>query len=74
VREFMVIQEADYSVTIQVVATTAFSEDHRNSILNTVRQNLPGLPLSLQMVDRIVKTKANKWKPVSTHVVREGLG
>jgi phenylacetate-CoA ligase len=74
VREFMVIQEADYSVTIQVVATTAFSEDHRNSILNTVRQNLPGLPLSLQMVDTIVKTKANKWKPVTTHVVREGLG
>jgi phenylacetate-CoA ligase len=73
IREFMVIQESDYSVKIQVVPANTFSEDHRNSILKIVRQNLPGLPLSLYMVNTIPKTKANKWRPVTTHVVREDM-
>jgi phenylacetate-CoA ligase len=69
VREFMVLQEEDYSVEVQIVAGAGFSSESRNLILATIEKNLPGLPVAVVMVDAIPKTRANKWRPVMTRVV-----
>jgi phenylacetate-CoA ligase len=72
VREFMVIQSADYRVAVQVVPDTGFQDKDRETILSTIQKNLPGLTVGIQMVDAIAKNKANKWRPVITHVERNG--
>ena len=70
----MVIQAEDYSVDVQVVPKEEFSDRDSDSILNTVRQNLPGLSVTLTTVNSIAKTKANKWRPVITRVIRDEKG
>lgn len=73
VSEFMFVQRPDYSVELKVVPRNGFGEESRRSILATVAANLPGLNVSLALVDEIERTKANKWRPVISHVVpRQG--
>ncbi|HEX8634394.1 MAG TPA: hypothetical protein VF703_09615 [Pyrinomonadaceae bacterium] len=75
VREFMFLQRPDYSVELQVIPQNNFGEDARRSILETVAANLPGLPVSLALVQSIPRTKANKLRPVVSEVKRtEGNG
>jgi len=75
VREFMFLQRPDYSVELQVIPQNNFGEDARRSILETVEANLPGLPVSLALVQSIPRTKANKLRPVVSEVKRaEGNG
>ena len=75
VREFMFLQRPDYSVELQVIPQNNFGEDSRRSILETVEANLPGLPVSLALVESIPRTKANKLRPVVSEVKRaEGNG
>ena len=68
VREYMFVQRPDYSVEISIAPKTGFSKDANESILETVRANLPGLEISSQLVDEIPRTKANKWRPVVSEV------
>jgi phenylacetate-CoA ligase len=70
VREFMLIQRPDYSVELHLVPASGFGETSRASILQTVRENLPGLPIQLIMIDEIPRSQANKWRPVITEVDR----
>lgn len=70
VREFVLIQRADYSVELRVVPAGGFGETSRMGILQTVRENLPGLPIELVTVDEIPRSQANKWRPVMTEVDR----
>jgi len=75
VREFMFLQRPDYSVELQVIPQNNFGEEARRSILETVAANLPGLPVSLALVQSIPRTKANKLRPVVSEVKRtEGNG
>jgi phenylacetate-CoA ligase len=75
VREFMFLQRPDYSVELQVIPQNNFGEDARRSILETVAANLPGLSVSLALVQSIPRTKANKLRPVVSEVKRmEGNG
>ena len=75
VREFMFLQRPDYSVELQVIPQNNFNEDARQSILETVAANLPGLLVSLALVESIPRTKANKLRPVVSEVKRsEGNG
>ena len=74
-REFMFLQRPDYSVELQVIPQNNFNEDARQSILETVAANLPGLSVSLALVESIPRTKANKLRPVVSEVKRsEGNG
>ncbi len=68
VREYMFLQRPDYSVEIKIAPKSGFSEDASEKILETVRQNLPGLRISTLLVDEIPRTKANKWRPVVSEV------
>ncbi|MDQ1611709.1 MAG: hypothetical protein QOG00_1640 [Pyrinomonadaceae bacterium] len=75
VREFMFLQRPDYSVELQVIPQNNFGEDSRRSILETVEANLPGLEVSVALVQSIPRTKANKLRPVVSEVKRaEGNG
>ncbi|HKD78890.1 MAG TPA: hypothetical protein VKH81_04305 [Candidatus Angelobacter sp.] len=68
VREFMVLQAEDYSITVQVVPGPKFAQDSKSSILDMICRNLPGIPVTITLVDYIAKTQANKWRPVVSHV------
>jgi phenylacetate-CoA ligase len=69
VREFMVIQSADFSVEVKIIPGPAFSQESRSSILSTISKNLPGIPVTISLVESIPRTKANKWRPVLSHAV-----
>lgn len=70
VREFMFLQRPDYSVELQVIPQNNFGEEARRGILETVAANLPGLCISLALVESIPRTKANKLRPVVSEVNR----
>ncbi|MGI9036651.1 MAG: hypothetical protein ACR2GD_11515 [Pyrinomonadaceae bacterium] len=68
VREYMLIQSADYSVELQIVPKDGFDEKQRQEILRTVEANLKNLPVNLNLVEKIPRTRANKWRPVISEV------
>ena len=68
VREFMFLQGLDYSVELKVVPRNGFEEGSRARILSTIGANLPGVPLSITLVDEIPRTRANKWRPVVSEI------
>jgi phenylacetate-CoA ligase len=68
VREFQVVQHADLSVVVQTVPAAGFGAVHQRRILDTLAANLPGLPLSLQVVDAIARTPAGKLRAVVSAV------
>ncbi len=68
VSEFMFRQRADYSVELEIVPKRGFGEESRRMIQETVAANLPGLPLSVVLVERVERTRANKWRPVVSEV------
>jgi phenylacetate-CoA ligase len=69
VREFMVIQSEDFSVEVKIIPDPTFSEECKSLILKTISKNLPGIPITISLVDSILRTKANKWRPVLSHAV-----
>jgi phenylacetate-CoA ligase len=71
VREFMLLQRADYSVRLLIVPKDSFSEPSRRGIEKTVVANLPGLDVRVEVVGDIPRTKSNKWRPVVTEVVEK---
>jgi phenylacetate-CoA ligase len=71
VREFMVVQGKDYSVEVKIIPDATFSKDSENSIFRTISKNLPGIPVTISLVDSIPRGKANKWRPVVSHATPE---
>ena len=67
-REFMFLQNADYSIELKLVPRSGFEEASRAQILSTVAANLPGVALSITLVDDIPRTRANKWRPVVSEI------
>jgi hypothetical protein len=74
VREFQFLQRPDYSVELSIVPKQSIGEESYGQILNTLESNLPGLPLSIALVEQVPRTKANKWRPVITQVRRQNGG
>lgn len=68
VREFMLHQRPDYSVQLLIVPKPGFSEASRHQIESIVQANLPGLPLQVELVEQVPRTRANKWRPVVSEV------
>jgi len=68
VAEFQVAQYADFSVVVRIVPRNGFTEESRESILQLLGANLPGLNVSLQLVEAIQRTASNKWRPVISEV------
>lgn len=70
VREFAVIQAADYGIELQIAAKKGFDDGQKSAILQTVGANFPGLPVEIKLVERVARTRANKLRPVVSHVKR----
>ncbi|MEP7380618.1 MAG: hypothetical protein ABI910_02975 [Gemmatimonadota bacterium] len=68
--EFQIRQNEDYSIDVLIVPNERYAPAAGDDILRVLRENLPGVPLRLQLVDAIERTQANKWRPVITHVKR----
>lgn len=68
VREFMFVQAEDYSVELQIVPKNGFDAEDKAAITKTIAANLEGLAVSLKQVEKIQRTKANKWRPVMSKV------
>src|SRR5205085_12607909 len=68
VKEFMLTQQRDYSVAVQIAPKPGFGDDSLQRIEATLRANLPGLPPGIELVERVPRTKANKWRPVTSFV------
>lgn len=68
VKEFVFSQRADYSIEVRIVPREGFAEEHRNSILKTVAANLPGVSISIEIVENIERAAANKWRPVVSEI------
>lgn len=64
VKEYMLVQQKDYSVELKIVPRPEFAERHKLEIMGTIAQNLKGLELNAVLVDRVPRTAASKWKPV----------
>ncbi len=68
VREFMFVQNEDYSVNLKIVPKDDFDESYRREILRTISANLKNLTINVELVETIPRTKANKWRPVISEV------
>jgi phenylacetate-CoA ligase len=68
VREFMLVQRANYSVEVNIVPENGFGEESRRSIEATVTANLPGLGVTTVLVDEIPRNRANKFRRVVSEI------
>jgi phenylacetate-CoA ligase len=68
VGEFQVVQHADFSVVVRIVPRSGFTDESRKSIHRIIAANLPGLNVSLQLVEHIQRSAANKWRPVISEI------
>src|SRR5436853_472213 len=68
VKRFMFVQRSDYSIELKIIPAAGFMSENRDDIFATVSANLPGLPLSLQMVDELPRTRSNKHRPVMSEL------
>jgi phenylacetate-coenzyme A ligase PaaK-like adenylate-forming protein len=64
VREFLFLQRQDHSVELQIVPQKEFTDDSLREIEDTLKANLPGLPITIEFKEAVVRTKSNKWRPV----------
>jgi phenylacetate-CoA ligase len=68
VQEYQFIQQADYSVNLHIVPQSGFGDESRQRILATLSSNIEALPIKIVVVERIERTRANKLRPVISHV------
>jgi len=68
IREFRFIQRPDYSVQLKIVPRDVFQQEVCKAIRSTIAANLPGVDLSIEVVDEIPRTRANKQRPVVSEV------
>lgn len=69
VREFMLHQKPDYSVRLMIVPKNDFGHESMRRIKDVVTSNLPGLPITIDLVEQVPRTLANKWRPVVSEVI-----
>lgn len=70
VRHFRLVQEADYSITMEVVVEPEFTDRHRGEILTTLAANVPGVSIDVQVRKDLPRTASGKLRPVISRVDR----
>ncbi|MDQ2747002.1 MAG: hypothetical protein M3T96_07070 [Acidobacteriota bacterium] len=68
VREFVFVQSEDYAVELQIVPKQDFKAGDAQIIREIIRANLENLPADVKLVEAVPRTRANKWRPVISHV------
>lgn len=74
VRDFQVAQGEDLGVEVRVVPTASYRSADGEAIVRTMAGSLPGVRVTIRVVDEIPRTKANKWQPVVSAVRRPTAG
>jgi phenylacetate-CoA ligase len=64
VREFQLVQKSDLAIEVRIVPTEEYTDEHGRELTGVVRENVPGVPVSLHVVAEIPRTAAGKWNPV----------
>ncbi len=70
VREFQLVQGAGYDISLDLVPAAGFTSDHTREIEDVLAANFDGIAVTAKVVERIGRTRANKWRPVITLVDR----
>lgn len=70
VKEYMLIQSENYDIELQVVSKNDFDSKDESKISQILSANFEGLSVIIKRVESIPRTKANKWRPVITKVIR----
>ncbi|HXW97754.1 MAG TPA: hypothetical protein VEI47_09220 [Gemmatimonadales bacterium] len=68
IRDFQIHQAANFALTVRLAPLATFSASHREAIEHNIRANLPGLPISFEVLEEIPRTGAGKWRPVVSEV------
>lgn len=74
VRDFQVAQGEDLGVEVRVVPTASYRGADGEAIVRTMAVSLPGVRVTIRVVDEIPRTKANKWRPVVSAVRKSVTG
>ena len=74
VREYQVVQRDDASVTVRLVPAPTFGEGNRAGILRTLRDNLDGLSVSVELCEALPRTRANKVRFVLSEIEERRRG
>ena len=67
-RDYQVVQRADYGILVRVVPLAGFDEATERAIRDAVAMNLPGLPIEIRRESEIERNASNKWRPVISEV------
>lgn len=67
VKQFQVVQLEDLSLQIDVVPDAGYNDDQHYALLSVIRSNMGDLPVKMRIVEDVVRTKSNKWRPVVSH-------
>jgi phenylacetate-CoA ligase len=70
VREFSLVQDKDYQIKLNLVPRSDFHSEHAAEIKRLLSFNLVDLSVDVILVDSVQRTRANKWRPVTSKVVR----
>lgn len=73
VREFQLVQHADFSVEVRVVSRDGFTDDNARAIVSTLEANLPTIVVTLRVVEALSRTKSGKLRPVISELDRDRL-
>jgi phenylacetate-CoA ligase len=74
VKLFQIVQAADFSVVLNIVPGAEYRQDANEAVIGTLRANLRDIPISLELVSDIPRTRSNKWRPVVSHVDLQQFG
>jgi phenylacetate-CoA ligase len=68
VATFQIVQESDYSVTVSIVPRTHLGRAEIEAIRHLIQLNLKSLPVTVEVVGEIARTRSNKWRPVVSRI------
>jgi phenylacetate-CoA ligase len=68
VRDFHLHQRIDYSVLVRITPAAGYGDATEAALRSMLQSNLPGIPISFAVTSSIERTRANKWRPVTSDV------
>jgi phenylacetate-CoA ligase len=67
VEEFRVEQAADFSITVQVVPARGYGPATTERVTDTLRSNVPGVPIIVECRDSLERTRSGKRRIIVSH-------
>ncbi len=71
IAEYQVVQEEDHSLTFRIVRDEGYGSRDEQRIREIVAEHVQGLPVSIEYVDAIDRTRTGKLRPVISKVAAQ---